>query len=184
MDWFSKLTDKVLDWIKLSPKYLFPVSLATGFLLFAKSEYLAALGLTELRSKYLPWIGGVFLLSTALFLSHVVTAFFSWLREKINLYFVVRYGRKKLHNLTNDERRILRDYIGRGTKTQNLSVEDGVVSELESENIIYQSSNIGRLVSGFAYNIQPWAWEYLNKNPELLFSKSELKALKEHKDNS
>jgi len=27
---------------------------------------------------------------------------------------------------------------------------------------------LGDLLEGFAYNIQPWAWEFLNKNKELL----------------
>ena len=43
--------------------------------------------LADLKSKYLTWIGGVFLLSTVLFLSHISISFLSWAkatRQKAN----------------------------------------------------------------------------------------------------
>jgi len=85
---------------------------------------------------------------------------------------------ERLHNLTAEEREILRGYIGNGTKTQLLDIQSGVVNELEEVFIIYRSSNIGHL-SGWSYNIQPWAWDYLNKHLELLFSNEEERALRE-----
>jgi len=44
-----------------------------------------------------------------------------------------------------------------------------VVNGLEIEKIVFKSSNIGQL-DEWAYNIQPWAWDYLNNHPELLAS--------------
>jgi hypothetical protein len=45
---------------------------------------------------------------------------------------------------------------------------DGVSSGLVAKGLIYQSSSVGNLVSGFAHNIQPWVRHYLLKNPRLL----------------
>jgi hypothetical protein len=87
-------------------------------------------------------------------------------------------AKERLHNLTADEREILQNYIGNRTKTQELDIRSGVVNELENDFIIYRASNIGHL-GGWAYNIQPWAWDYLNEHPELIFNKVELKLLKE-----
>jgi hypothetical protein len=174
MDWIGKVT----DWIKLSPKYLLPISLATGFIVFAKAEWLQPLGLIDLRVKYLPWIGAIFLLSTVLLLSHATFKFFSWARFRISMKRGLKGAKERLHNLTAEEREILRGYIGNGTKTQLLDIQSGVVNELEEVFIIYRSSNIGHL-SEWSYNIQPWAWDYLNKNLELLFSSEEVRALKE-----
>jgi hypothetical protein len=41
-----------------------------------------------------------------------------------------------------------------------------VVNGLEIKKVIFRASNIGDL-DEWAYNIQPWAWEYLNDHPEL-----------------
>ena len=45
---------------------------------------------------------------------------------------------------------------------------DGVVGGLEGERVLYRASSLGCSVDYFAYNIQPWAWEYLNEHRKLL----------------
>lgn len=159
---------KILEFIKLSPKYLLPISLVTGFLLLGKEEYTQKLGLDAFTSSYKHWIGIIFLLSSALFICDIVYKIWYLTFRKFKNWRFINYGQKRLANLTNEEKEILRGFIFQQTRTQKLSVMSGVVKSLEHENIIYQSSNLGRLFEGFAYNIQPWAWEYLNKNKELL----------------
>ena len=39
---------------------------------------------------------------------------------------------------------------------------------MEAERVLLCASSLGPSFDHFAYNIQPWAWEYLNKNPKLL----------------
>ncbi len=46
MEWLSK----AFDALKLSPKYLVPISVATGFLLFATTDVLNKLGLSQQTS--------------------------------------------------------------------------------------------------------------------------------------
>jgi Super-infection exclusion protein B len=43
-----------------------------------------------------------------------------------------------------------------------------VVNGLVSETVLYRSSNMSALGTTFPFNIQPWAWDYLNEHPELL----------------
>jgi hypothetical protein len=45
--------------------------------------------------------------------------------------------------------------------------QNGTVNALQKERIIIRGSSLGS-ITGFDYIIQPWAWEYLNKHPELL----------------
>jgi len=61
------------------------------------------------------------------------------------------------------------------TKTQYLDLENGVVRGLELDIVIYKASNIGQ-INTWAYNIQPWAWDYLNEHPESLLFEQELKS--------
>lgn len=167
---------KSLEAIKLSPKYLFPIVLVTGFLLFAGPGVLEIFGLSELSAKYKPYIGGVFLLSAALVLSHWAISLYKRGEEKRRWAKRIKTSTKRLHNLTVEERDVLRGYIGGNTRTQYFHLESGVVSGLELEHILFKSSNVGSLDSGWAYNIQPWAWEYLTKHRELLFTREELES--------
>jgi hypothetical protein len=47
-------------------------------------------------------------------------------------------------------------------------MDDGVIQGLVAEKILYRSANVGSLITGFAYNVQPWAWDFLNANPHVL----------------
>lgn len=163
---FSKLS----EWIKLSPRYLFPISLVAGFMLFAANDILGVLGLVPLVSQYRSYIGAIFLLSTALLLTSWLVSLYGWLKEKLGQFKARKARTKRLHDLTDEERKILRGYIYDETRTQYLNIQDGVVKGLVDEQIIYQSSSLGRLRAGFAFNIQPWAWEYLKEHPDLLHS--------------
>ncbi len=60
---------RYLDWIKLSPRYLLPIFLFTGFVLFAPPEVLDPFGLTDLVARYRPVFGLVCALSATLLLS-------------------------------------------------------------------------------------------------------------------
>jgi Super-infection exclusion protein B len=167
---------KFLEAIKLSPKYLLPIVIVAGFLLFAKPEILDIFGLGKLSATYKPYIGGIFLLSAALVLSNWLVSLYAWYAKRRVWSKRIKHAKRTLHNLTDAEREILRGYVGGNTRTQYLQLEDGVASGLELEYIIFRSSNVGNLDDGWAFNIQPWAWKYLNERPELLFTKEELES--------
>ena len=157
----------LVEWIKLSPRYLLPLLLFTGFVLFAPSSVLSAFGLVGFVSDYRPWFGAAFLLSATLLISAAIAACYGrvirWRRQAQR----EKYMRRRLHHLSEPEKEILRGYIEWSTRTRYLPMHDGVVGGLEVEHIIFRSSNFGDLAS-WAYNVQPWAWEYLNENPKLL----------------
>ncbi|MBU2802589.1 hypothetical protein HFV02_10085, partial [Acidithiobacillus caldus] len=54
------------------------------------------------------------------------------------------------------------------TRSCTLNNASGVVGGLVAEEIIYRSSSMGQFGAYFSYNIQPWAWDYLRKNPHLI----------------
>lgn len=47
-----------------------------------------------------------------------------------------------------------------------INYRDGRKAPLESKHIIYLASRMGSVAYGFAYNLQPYALEFLNKNLE------------------
>jgi hypothetical protein len=163
MDW-----SKLLDAVKLSPKYLAPIALASGFLLFSPAHYLITLGLDTFVNSYRSWIGLVFVISAALLIASLFQLVWSWSKSTYDGFRRIHAGENRLKHLTAEEKDVLRGYIVNQTRSQVLDFASGVVKGLEHEGIIYQASPLGTLIDGFAYNIQPWAWDYLNDHKELL----------------
>jgi len=160
--------DKVLNWIKLSPKYLLGIEIISGFLLFGNSALLETLGLKEFQGQYRSWIGLSLVISSGLLGAHILVEIWTKGKNKVSTKRVVRAGKTRLKNLTQQEKKILNGFISNQTRTWSLDFTDGVVSGLESYKIIYRAGNMSNGGTYFSYNIQPWAWEYLNKHPELL----------------
>ena len=159
---------RFVEWIKLSPRHLLSLSLFAGYLVFAPQRWLATLGIVGLVSNYRPYFGVAFLLSTALLLSAAIAAVYDWVKRKRKEATFLRSRRERLHHLSEPEKDILRGYIEGQTRTQYHHMSDGIASGLVAEGILFRASNLSRFWDVFAYNIQPWAWEYLNKLPKLL----------------
>lgn len=164
MDW-----SKLIEGIKLSPKYLVPIAIVTGVLLFLSTNIL---GFNV--SPYRLYIGIIFLLSSALSLSSLIIGIckkiMDCVREKINMHEM----HNNLHNLTTEEKFILLGFILEDKKTQSLDISSGVVRGLVMNHIIFRSTDYGNFVYGWHHNIDPWAWKYLKKNQNLIFSQDDI----------
>lgn len=160
--------EKIIEFIKLCPKYLFVISVASGILLFANNKFINILGIGNLLNDYRKYLGIVFLISSIFTINEILCFIIKKINKKYSRFISKKLSIKRLHNLTDEEKKILREYIYNQTRTCNFPVDNGLVTELEQYTIIYRSSNIGNLRYGVAYNIQPWAWTYLNKHNDLL----------------
>jgi hypothetical protein len=154
---------KILDSLKLSPKYLFAVLAAGSFLLFVPATFLDHMGLAQFRQRFLPYVGVITLLSASLLFTHGAAFVVDWLKSKRNL----NLRNKLLRSLTSAEMEALRPYIVDDANTQEFEIGSGIAGGLEAKRILYRSSSLS---FGFhsPYNIQPWAREYLKRHPELL----------------
>lgn len=159
---------KLLDLLKLKPRYFFGLSLAAALLLFSPDSLLERLGVTELLARYRGWIGMLFVASTAIWFAHGLAPLGNrvllWAKERR----AMRLRASALKNLSPQEGAILRRFIDGNTKTITLDVSSGAHAALESRQVIYRASSLSRQYYDFDYNIQPWAWEYLRKHPEAL----------------
>ena len=160
------------EWLKLSTQHV--VSLFIFFvivfavLIFASDNVLETLGLREFRADYRLGLGLGLLFASAALLTRLFNSALEPVRIALRERRILGMRRRRLHSLTPEEREVLRAYIQGDTRTQYLAIEDGVVSGLESAAILYRASNVGGGLRGWAYNIQPWAWDYLREHPGLL----------------
>lgn len=158
-----------------SPVIFTGLAIASGIVLFGGGELIVAIGLHEFRETNKPYIGGCFVLSLSIVFAQLATGafglikaqFLEWQKSK-NSKKVIAAKKADLVNLTPDEKAYLAPYILEQETTQYFLMEDGIKGSLEAKGILYRASNMGDLIDGWAYNLQPWAREHLQNNPELL----------------
>ena len=172
MDW-----SKIIDWLKLSPRYLIPITIVSGILLFLNEKCLNFFGLTNLINQTRPYISLIFLISIALIISDLAIRILNWGSKKISNKIRFRSLTKRLFDLTPEEKNILLGFFLNNTRTQYLSISDGAVKELEAFDFIYRSSNVGE-IENWSYNIQPWAWKFIKKEWNKIFSRSDINIFK------
>jgi hypothetical protein len=153
--------------LKLPVRIFAALCIATGILVFAGGNILDPVGLAPLVAQYRPYLGAIFVGSLSIIVVAAFSAVASFVLRPLKERRWLRRRQKRLHDLTTDEKEILRSYIYEQTRSTTLPVQSGVVGALVAEQIISRGSNVGTIY-GFAYVIQPWAWSYLNTHPDLL----------------
>ncbi|HEY60672.1 MAG TPA: hypothetical protein G4N92_08330 [Anaerolineae bacterium] len=164
---------KITEWIKLPPRYLIPISVVTGTLIILDKPLLSLFGLSNFVEKTLPYISIIFFTSTALIITSVIVCIINWGKRKIASKNEHKNITDRLCHLTQGEKLILLGYFLEDSRSQQLLIGDGTVRELESFGIIYRSSNIGS-IDYFAYNIQPWVWNYVKENWKKIFNEGDI----------
>lgn len=167
----SELIPKIKDWVNLGIVPVIGLLLFSSLLIFLPESAIKAVGLMSLSEEYKIHVGLAFFFSIAFLVSYSLNALWRvflgrWLHETASLYFL----RKEANDLTEEEKAVLRNFIEKRTRSMNLSLKNGVVLGLEQRKFIIRTGNLGTdaVSMSFPFAIQPWAWEYLNKHPELL----------------
>jgi hypothetical protein len=173
MDWINKLP----EWLKLSPRYLLPISLVSGFLLFANESILARFGYSEFVGNFRPWISVTFLITASLIVVDMLYQLVNWLKSGFANTRSLKKRLERFRNLTPEEKGVFLGYLLQNTRTLYFPLSDGVVTGLEAEGFVYKSSNVGHPGS-WSFNIQPWAWTMLKGHSKEIFSDEEIESYK------
>ena len=164
---------KITDFIKLTSKQYFALTLISGIFLFSPDIFIQRLVLFEITKQIKPWVGLLFIISVILLLvnlfSYLILFFKGYINNKRKLKIVV----ERINMLTRAEKKILFDYIDNDTRTQYFEFGDGIIQGLVAENILFKSSIIGQ-TNSWPFNIQPYVWVYLKKNYSKIFSNKEI----------
>ena len=160
----DKLTDFADYFRKIPGAFLVAIISVLALILFLPGEISKSLAVYDFREKYKVFLGPVFLLTISFCFARVFIFFMSGHTERKRL----KNRQKMLHQLTPEEKGYLVPYIRHQKNTVSVGMDDGVMSGLEAKHITYCASSMGSVLEGFAYNLQPWARDYLNDNPQLL----------------
>jgi hypothetical protein len=149
---------------KIPAAFLVAIVSVLGLILFLPEEHATTLAVDGFRNEYRVYLGPAFLLTLSFCAARVFNFFMQGYRQRQNL----KKRQEALHNLTPEEKGYLIPYIEGQQNTVNVGMDDGVMAGLRSKGITYLAANMGDLLNGFAFNLQPWAREYLEQNPNLL----------------
>jgi hypothetical protein len=163
---------KLKDWLTMGAVPLGGTAIASAVVLFSPSTFLVSLGLQGVVDVIRPYLGGAFVLSMSLLICLAIKGIWdSVLRSQLRDALAVRFHRRELHSLTQEEKAYLRPFIEKQTRSQSFAINDGIAMGLEQRKIIIRVSSLGHPGGyNFPFQIQPWAWKYLNKHPELVTS--------------
>jgi len=149
---------------KIPLSFLVALLCVVAFILFVPVEVAKALAVDSFREQYRVYLGPTFLLTFALFIARFFMFFMGSYEKKKNL----RTKQESLHKLTPEEKGFLVVYIQEQQNSIHVGMEDGVMGGLKAKGITYLAGSMGDVLNGFAFNLQPWAREYLENNPNLL----------------
>ncbi len=162
---------KIPDWLKLPPYVFFAIVLVTAFLLFLHDSTQTLPGVSVLVAQHRGWFELVFLLALVLLATSFGTSIWPSVKGIYKDWKTQKARIKRLYQLTPEEKDILREYLRQNTRTLTL-VEDGVVMGLVKAGVIVRAGTRRSIRDArdrrVDYNLELWAWEYLQKNPQIL----------------
>lgn len=149
---------------KIPAAFFVAVLTVLGLVLFLPEQYAKILAVDTFRSQYRAFIGPAFLLVLAFGAARL----FTWLAGAHTQRKLVKERNELLHKLTPEEKGYLVPYIQNEQNSVYVGMDDGVMAGLRKKGVTYLAANMGDLLNGFAFNLQPWAREYLQSNLQLL----------------
>jgi len=160
----DKLTGFTDYFRKIPAAFLVAIVSVLILILFLPVETAKTLAINEFRDQYRVYLGPAFLLTTSFLIARIFLFFMHGYTQKQNL----KAKQESLHNLTPEEKGYLLPYIQNQQNTIQVGIEDGIMSGLVAKGITYRASDMGDILNGFAFNLQPWARTYLENNQHLL----------------
>jgi len=154
--------------ISQTPKVLLGITIFCAVAILTPDQLLHRIGFLPYTGSMRQYLFIVLLLSSSLLLSHFIFSLFPIIKGRFNGKVIIHRGKKRLKQLTQAEKEILRAYIQNDTMTQTFDCTDGTVLALEYEHIIYRASVLSQGFTDFSYNIQPWVRKYLIKNQDII----------------
>jgi hypothetical protein len=152
-----------------SPAFFAVSALFSGFLLFLPEDSLQRLGLDTFINENKNWLGAAFLFSICFLAVWAVQKAYKFIQGKLRNKWANEAWKKEHHGyidrLTEMEMQYIILFLG-GIAKLTFREEDGIRGSLVAKGIIYRSANVGNMIDGFDYNIQPWALDCLRENPK------------------
>ena len=151
MEWISK----IIEAAKLPTKFIVTIFLVSSAMLFLSDETLLSFKLNTFTDKYGLYIGVTALASGALLLSELVTYVWENFNNKLSSSKLRKSSMKRISNLDQSEKSVLREFYLEGQNTIKLPVDNPVVAGLINAGILEYVGRHGRMsTSGMLFSMK------------------------------
>jgi len=125
-------------------------------------------GLHDIVNSIRPILGLLLLISISIITIKFISKTIEHIQKKYEIYNNRKVMNELLHNLSANQKKILRCFIDNDTETYKFSYNNGPARWLVSKQVLTYFGQTTGVHMNITYCIQPWAREYLLENPELL----------------
>ena len=159
----KKFTDISEYFRKVPIPFLIAIVSVLALVLFIPKSIAETLAVYDFRNQFRVFLGPTLLLAIFFLIARGYIFQMDGVKNKKR----IKKQQLALHKLTAEEKGYLILYL-HGQNSIYVGLEDGIMGGLLSKNIVYRTGSTGSVFQGFAFNINPWAREYLEKHQELL----------------
>ena len=160
----DKLTGLADYFRKVPAAFLVAIVFVLALILFIPEKHASKLAVDGFREKYRVFLGPALLLTV----SFCAARIYMFCIQGHNQRKALKAKQESLHKLTPEEKGYLVPFIQGQQNSIYVGMDDGIMAGLRAKGITYLAANMGNLLDGFAFNLQPWAREYLGQNTHLL----------------
>jgi Super-infection exclusion protein B len=160
--------EKILDALKLGPRQFATALVAGCVFLGLPPSAISFLGLASIMSVTRPWVAVASILSGAGLLVHGFAGLYSRRVKKRLATKERRTQENRLHHLTPEEKKFLAVFISHPSRTRRADMDDDLPLELERGGIVHRLTEKPTRFGFHNWSVEPWAWEYLQRQPQLL----------------
>lgn len=157
----TKTIDQIVLLLKLAPEYLWAILATLIVVIFVPDKLLFVSGIVEFRENFNQFLAPALVLVVSLLVTIPI-------HSKLQRHKKMSRLKSYLGKLTDGEKLILSRFIAGKKRTQVFEISDGNVLALAQNRVIVRGASCLRRAGFIKYNIQNWAWDYLNKNKQLL----------------
>jgi hypothetical protein len=162
---------ELIGLLKLPPKLLLGVAIASGLLLFLPDIIILRLYMDGFKEKFGFFVGVAFIVSISILVSNLVVVL--WKKGK-KRYYDKRWEKKRknlLNDLEPEDIEVITLMLNDPDKTAMLPMNNGTVIKLRSYKIITPAGSnhlVNPLDMRIPYFLQPWVVKEIKNNPDIL----------------
>ena len=152
-----------------TPKVLLGIFIVCTLLILMPADLLGIIGVDKIKTEYASIIGVTLLLSGSILFSHFLFKAFPILSNYAKNIRSTYSQRKRLRQLTEDEKQLLKKYIDSNTRVRPVSIYSGIATDLSRSGILYRSTqSVQPAHHTCDYTLSGWAYKYLKRKEYLL----------------
>ena len=156
-----------LSYLKLKPRYLIGLAIVCFVVILLPKSCREYLAYDELIRSHKGWISLVGICAGIYGFIMLMPDGLNWVQGKLIYWRLSRNPQKILCKLAQDEKECLAKYIRSNVSSLDFHIGGGVINGLEEKMVVYRAADISTHGSYFAFNLQPWVLNALEKYPEL-----------------